>query len=69
MLAGQSKAVPFFVLGLLEGVGLAGGGAIQISWVFESVPCSHHVLQVPQTISQHVLNSSNLLYDNLCQKP
>jgi len=71
MLAGQSSS-PFFCTGPFGGVWGGrdgGGGGPQISWIFEFVPCSHHVLPVPQTIPQHVLNSSKLLYDNLCQKP
>jgi hypothetical protein len=67
MFTGQSKAVIFFVLGLLEGCG--AGGGLQISWNFVFVACSHHVLQVPKTIPQHVPDGTTLLYHKLCQKP
>jgi len=46
-----------------------GGGGLQISWIFVLVPCSHHVLQDPQTIPQPVPDSTTLLYHNLCQNP
>jgi len=60
------KSSHFFCTGPFGGV---CGGGVQISWIFVFVPCSHHVLQVPKTISQRVPDNTTLLYHNLCQKP
>jgi len=64
MLTGQSKAVIFFCTTPFGGVWRGGEGAagLQISWILVFVPCSHHVLQGPQTIPQPVPDSTTLFY-------